>query len=172
MSRFEFEIFFTGRDDPRDGCMIIGEDTRPVFFEFETALLPSSTTRTTIFSDRNPVAAFDWDGDGNSLGVATIGDRVFPMEHLVLPGSSPNARRFQAADGRFYEWRRSYRDPRYYELYAGPNTPPIAVYRQFPQATLIGPTHGTLEYNFTDGLFLLEILLALNLNRWLDWNSE
>jgi hypothetical protein len=58
------------------------------------------------------------------------------------------------------------------QLYAGPNTPPIAAYRHFPQATPIGPSHGTLEYNFTDGLFLLEVLLALNLNRWLDWNLE
>lgn len=54
----------------------------------------------------------------------------------------------------------------------GPNTPPIAVYRKFSQATPIGPSHGTLEYNFTDGLFLLQALLALNLNRWLDWNME
>lgn len=58
------------------------------------------------------------------------------------------------------------------QLYVGPNTHPIAVYRSFPQATPIGPTHGTLEYNFTDGLFLLQTLLALNLNRWLDWNDE
>lgn len=102
-----------------------------------------------------------------------------------------SARRFQAVDGRFYEWRRSYPDPKSYEvcyafghrpshcpytcacqLYPGPNTSPIAVYRHFPQASPIGPTHGTLEYNFTDGLFLLQMLLALNLNRWLDWNVD
>ncbi|KAG8217896.1 hypothetical protein J3R82DRAFT_6062 [Butyriboletus roseoflavus] len=172
MSNFDFVIFFTGRDDPREGCIIMGEDEKPVFFEFETAFLSPGSTRTTICSDRRPVAAFDWDANGDSLGVATIGDKEFPMEHLVLPGSCPIARRFQAADGRFYEWRRSYRDPRSYELYVGPNTQPIAVYRSFSQATPIGPSHGTLEYNFTDGLFLLQVLLALNLNRWLDWNEE
>ncbi|KAF8557338.1 hypothetical protein OG21DRAFT_1407475 [Imleria badia] len=172
MSSFDFQLFFTGRNDPRDGCIVIGEDATPVFFEFETAMLSPFKAHTTIYSDRNPVAAFDWDTNGDSLGVATIGDKEFPMEHLVLPGSSPNARRFQAADGRFYEWRRSHHDPESYELYAGPNTPPIAVYRQFSQATPIGPTHGTLEYNFTDRLFLLQVLLALSLNRWLDWNSE
>lgn len=58
------------------------------------------------------------------------------------------------------------------QLYAGPDTPPIAAYRRFPQATPIGPSHGTLEYSFTDGLFLLQVLLTLNLNRWLDWNLE
>ncbi|KAI9570420.1 hypothetical protein HD554DRAFT_2018200 [Boletus coccyginus] len=174
MSYFEFTIYFTGKDDPRDGCIVIGEDEKPVFFEFETALLSSCLTRTTvrICSDRRPVAAFDWSANGDSLGVATIGDREVPMEHLVLPSSSPNARRFQAADDRFYEWRRSYRDPKSYELYAGPDTPPIAAYRHFPQATPIGPSHGTLEYSFTDGLFLLQVLLTLNLNRWLDWNLE
>jgi len=57
-------------------------------------------------------------------------------------------------------------------LYSGPNAPPIAVFRQFSQATPIGPAHGALEYSFTDGLFLLEALLALNLNRWLDLNPE
>ncbi|KAF8121917.1 hypothetical protein EV363DRAFT_1405295 [Boletus edulis] len=172
MYSFNFEIYFTGRDDPRDGCIVIGEDEKPVFFEFETAMLSSRAARTTISSDRHPVAALDWDAHGDGLGVATVGDREFPMENLVLPGSSPTARRFQAADGRFYEWRRCYRDPKSYELFAGPNTPPIAVYRHFPQATPIGPSHGTLKYNFTDGLFLLEVLLSLNLNRWLDWNLD
>ena len=61
---------------------------------------------------------------------------------------------------------------RHAQLHAGPSTPPIAVYRQFRQATPIGPSHGTLKYDFTDGLFLLEVLLTLNLNRWLDWNLE
>ncbi|KIJ68938.1 hypothetical protein HYDPIDRAFT_80777 [Hydnomerulius pinastri MD-312] len=170
MSSFKYEIYFTGKDDPRDGCIVIGDDERPVFFEFETAYL-SPTTRTTICSDQRPVAAFDWDMNGGGLGMATIGDRVFPMGHLVMPGSCSNSRRFQSADGRFYEWRRSYREPNSYELYAAPNTPPIAMYGKFSQTTPIGPSHGTLEYNFTDGLFLLESLLALNLNRWLDWNN-
>lgn len=30
-----FDLFFTGRDDPRR-CVIIGEDTRPVYYCFET----------------------------------------------------------------------------------------------------------------------------------------
>ncbi|OJA13723.1 hypothetical protein AZE42_02946 [Rhizopogon vesiculosus] len=81
-----FEIYFTGRDDPRD-CIIIGEDMQPVFFEFETQCLSPSTVRTTISSNRNPVAAFDWGANGASLGVATIGNREIPMAQLVQPGS-------------------------------------------------------------------------------------
>jgi len=42
-----FEIYFTGRDDPRD-CIIIGEDTKPVFFEFDTQYSSPSTVRTTV----------------------------------------------------------------------------------------------------------------------------
>ncbi|KIK97404.1 hypothetical protein PAXRUDRAFT_226903 [Paxillus rubicundulus Ve08.2h10] len=171
MAAFNFTIYFTGNDDPRDGGIVIGEDERPVYFEFETELIPPSQTRTTIYSDRQPVAAFDWGADGNSLGVVTIGDREFPMLLLVMSSPVLSARRFQAAGGGFYDWRRVSRNPNSYELYAAPNTQPIAVYHQFSQATPIGPSHGTLEYNFTDCLFLLEALLALNINRWIDWND-
>ncbi|KAF8843622.1 hypothetical protein BDN67DRAFT_139349 [Paxillus ammoniavirescens] len=193
MSGFNFTIYFTGNDDPRDESIVIGEDERPVFFEFETGLIPPAQTRTTIYSDRHPVAAFDWGADGTSLGVVTIGDREFPMALLVMSSPVPryypadhptffrdsahrfhflsSARRFQAANGGFYDWRRVSRNPNSYELYAAPNTQPIAVYHQFSQVTPIGPTHGTLEYNFTEWLFLLEALLALNINRWLDWND-
>ncbi|KAG1756480.1 uncharacterized protein EDB91DRAFT_1325517 [Suillus paluster] len=168
MASFSFEIYFTGRDDPRDGCIVIGEDTKPVFFEFETQYLSPSTARTTISSNRNPVAAFDWLNDG--LGVATIGDREIPMAHLVQPGSSAAARRFPSADGRHYEWRKCHDDPRSYELFAAPNTR-IAMFQKLTQATPIGPSHATLQYSFSHDLLLLEALLALNLNRWLDWTA-
>lgn len=45
---FQFQLCFTGRDDPRDECMVMGEDAKPVFFEFETAMLSPFTTRTTV----------------------------------------------------------------------------------------------------------------------------
>lgn len=45
---YSFEIYFTGRDDPRNGCIVIGEDTKPVFFEFETQYLSPSSARTTV----------------------------------------------------------------------------------------------------------------------------
>ncbi|KAG9318869.1 hypothetical protein JVU11DRAFT_976 [Chiua virens] len=160
MAPFDFEIYFTGRDHPRDGCIVIGEDSMPVFFEFETTLLPSGSMRTTISSDEHPVAAFDWAAN-DALGVVTIGDREFSMEHLVLSGSSPRQPMAGSMNGGALI---TIRTP--------PNSPSIAVYHQFNQATPIGPSHGTLQYSFTNGLFLLEVLLALNLNRWLDWNAD
>ncbi|KIJ04885.1 hypothetical protein PAXINDRAFT_21828 [Paxillus involutus ATCC 200175] len=122
MSAFNFTIYFTGNDDPRDGGIVIGEDERPVYFEFETELIPPAQTRTTvgvqhIYSDRHPVAAFDWGADGTSLGVVTIGDREFPMALLVMSSPVPNARRFQAANGGFYDWRRVSRNPISYEVF-------------------------------------------------------
>ncbi|KAG1782780.1 hypothetical protein EV702DRAFT_1176955 [Suillus placidus] len=158
-----FEIYFTGRDDPRNGCIVIGEDTKPVFFEFETQL-----EQATPNFNRSPVAALDWLNGG--LGVATIGDREIPMAHLVQQGSSTSARRFPSADGRQYEWRKCHADPRSYELFSGPNTR-IAKFQKLSQATPIGPSHGTLQYSFSHDLLLLEALVALNLNRWLDWTG-
>ena len=35
MTSTTYDIFFTGRDDPRS-CFIIGEDTKPIYFCFET----------------------------------------------------------------------------------------------------------------------------------------
>lgn len=35
MTSTTYDLFFTGRDDPRS-CIIIGEDSRPVYFCFET----------------------------------------------------------------------------------------------------------------------------------------
>ncbi|KAG2157399.1 hypothetical protein DEU56DRAFT_764440 [Suillus clintonianus] len=168
MARPSFEIYFTGRDDPRDGCIVIGEDTKPVFFEFETQYMSPSTARTTISSNRNPVAALDWLNGG--LGVATIGNREIPMSHMVQQGSSSSARRFPSADGHQYEWRKCHNDPRSYELFSA-HSGRIAKFQKHSQATPIGPSHGTLQYSFSHDLLLLEALLALNLNRWLDWTG-
>jgi hypothetical protein len=46
MASCTYDLFFTGRDDPRS-CVIIGEDTKPVYFCFETAernLMPNVRT--------------------------------------------------------------------------------------------------------------------------------
>lgn len=42
-----FMLYFTGRDDPRD-CIIMGEDTKPVFIEFQTPNCYISDVRTTV----------------------------------------------------------------------------------------------------------------------------
>ncbi|KAG6330628.1 hypothetical protein ID866_8464 [Astraeus odoratus] len=165
MANFPYVVFFTGIDDPRDGCNIIGEDDKPVYFEFEVG----ASTHTTIYSNRQPVAALDW-GDGSGLRRASISGRDVTADQLTIPGSVPNARAFvSGVDGRIYEWRRSYQEPNSYELWAGPTQ--IAVFDKFIYQTPTGPSHATLSYNFTDSLFLLEALVTLNLNRWLDMNK-
>lgn len=50
-----YEVFFTGRDDPRDGCIIIGEDTKPIFYRFETPPSFVGNPRTTV---RSPFSLF------------------------------------------------------------------------------------------------------------------
>jgi len=46
-----YDLYFTGKDDFRD-CIIIGEDTRPVYIEFET---PPGSERTTVRAFWRPV---------------------------------------------------------------------------------------------------------------------
>lgn len=105
-----YNLFFTGRDDPRS-CVIIGEDTKPVYFCFETSErnLIMSNTRTIVSlcsgmlfenyyiycifyqvykNNKEVCAKLEWSGTaGNHLGVAFIGSREIPMSHLALPGS-------------------------------------------------------------------------------------
>ena len=47
MASDTYDLFFTGRDDPR-GCLIIGEDTKPIYFCFETAVKHLSAARTIV----------------------------------------------------------------------------------------------------------------------------
>lgn len=44
----------------------------------------------------------------------------------------------------------------------------IAVFRLCAQATAIGPSHGLLQYTFTQEVLLMEALVALCINRWID----
>ncbi|KAL4266003.1 DUF6593 domain-containing protein [Pleurotus pulmonarius] len=146
MAPSTFNLFFTGRDDPRH-WVIIGEDTKPVLICFETPELGGmSSVKTTVFrNDREHVASFEW-APGNHLGRASIGRRYLPMSQLVAPTGN-TGRCFTSADGQRYEWRPSQTS---YNLYAP------------------GPAHGILQYTFSHDLLLLESLLALSLNRWID----
>ena len=47
----------------------------------------------------------------------------------------------------------------------------IAFFRKIDQQTPVGPAHGFLQYTFTQPFLLLESLLALCLNRWMDVHS-
>ena len=47
-----YEVFFTGKDDPRDGCIVIGEDTKPIFYRFDTPPSHVGNPRTTVSAIR------------------------------------------------------------------------------------------------------------------------
>ncbi|KDQ59502.1 hypothetical protein JAAARDRAFT_68141 [Jaapia argillacea MUCL 33604] len=162
-----FNLFFTGRDDPRDGCIMIGEDTKPIYYQFDTYRDYAGHTRTTVFhGNRTILATLEWNIDG-SPGVASIGGRQIHLSRLVMAGSTRDARMFFLPDGRRYEWRRCSNEPGSYELFAGPGTR-IANYRRCPQPTPVGPSHGYIQYTFDDDVLLLYSLLALSLNRCMD----
>jgi len=59
------------------------------------------------------------------------------------------------------------------QLYAGSDKP-IAVFRRFsqPQPTAIGPAHGHFQYSFTRDNLLVESLVALCVNRWIDLHMD
>ncbi|KAJ3542418.1 hypothetical protein NMY22_g3522 [Coprinellus aureogranulatus] len=167
-----YDLFFTGRDDPR-GCIIIGEDTKPIYFCFETAVKHLSAARTIVYGgDQQYVAKLDW-SPGNHLGSATVGSRQIPMSQLVMPGSSPHSRAFTSGtSGRRYEWRRLLDSPTSYDLYAfSPSTgmpSKIAIFRRYAQVTVVGPSHAMLQYTFDNWDLLVDALLALCVNRWVD----
>jgi len=172
-----YEVFFTGKDDPRDGAIVIGfEDTKPQFFRFETTVTFMGNTRTTVYRDAgDDVAWLDWTA-GNNLGSVTIHARQSssPMLHFVMHGSVNGSRAFLSADGRHFEWRRCADDPYSYDLWASSRLNPstrIASYRRSNQNTPVGPSYAFLSYIFNNDYLLLEALIALSINRWLDWRG-
>uniref|UniRef100_A0A8H7Y594 DUF6593 domain-containing protein n=1 Tax=Psilocybe cubensis TaxID=181762 RepID=A0A8H7Y594_PSICU len=168
MASTTYDLFFTGRDDPRS-CVIIGEDTKPIYLSFETAErnLLTPYVRTMVYRNNKEVCAkLEW-SPGNHLGGATIGNRHLPMSQLILAGSTSSARAFVSSEGKRFEWRRNRDDPTSYDLYASHNTR-IAVFRRYKQATAIGPSHAVLQYSFTQDSLLVDALVALCVVRWVD----
>ncbi|KAF9452259.1 hypothetical protein P691DRAFT_661400, partial [Macrolepiota fuliginosa MF-IS2] len=162
-----YQLFFTGRDDPRC-CMLIGEDTKPVYLSFETN--PNQSLRTLVYRNNKDLCAqLEW-GTGPYLGNAAVGPRQLPMSQLVLPGSADNARKFFSSDGKEFEWRRIREDTMAYDLFMAPNVR-IALFRKYNQLTAIGPSHGLIQYTFSNDNLLIEALVSLLLNRWIDMNQ-
>ncbi|TFK27393.1 hypothetical protein FA15DRAFT_211809 [Coprinopsis marcescibilis] len=168
-----YDLFFTGRDDPRS-CIVIGEDVKPIYFSFETRerqQLMSPSIKTTVYKNGSEqlCASLEW-SPGNHLGNITIvgSNRQVPMSHFVLPGSCPLSRAFVATDGRRYEWRRLREVPTSYDLYSAGTSIRIAVFRRYAQATVVGPSHGLMQYTFINESLLVDSLLALCINRWID----
>ncbi|KAJ3880954.1 hypothetical protein F5051DRAFT_322773 [Lentinula edodes] len=161
-----YDLFFTGQDDPRN-CVVIGEDTKPVFFSFETFQRDLST-RTMVTRGKDLIASLEW-SPGNRLGMVNIGTRQLLMSQLVLPGSSSHVRNFvSGSDGRTYEWRRCYPDTSGYDLFLLPNNMRIAAFRKMNAQTVVGPSHALLQYQFVHDPLLLEALLSLCIFRWTD----
>jgi len=168
-----YEVFFTGKNDPRDGCVVIGEDTKPIFFRFESSAPAhvADHTRTTLFRNAGDVVALiEWSG-GYHLGAVSIASRSapIPISSFVMNGSSPNSRAFYAPDGRQFEWKRCDDDPHSYDLYrCGVNPARIASYRRCNQPTPVGPSYAFMSYVFDDEVLMLEGLVALCINRCVD----
>ena len=53
------------------------------------------------------------------------------------------------------------------QLFSAPNIQ-IAAFRWYSQMTAVGPSYALLQYTFTQEDLLVEALLALCLNRWID----
>ncbi|KAF9069825.1 hypothetical protein BDP27DRAFT_1324662 [Rhodocollybia butyracea] len=169
MGEQPYDLFFTGKDDPRS-CAIIGEDIKPVFYSFETFDRDLTlNTRTMVTRGKDVIASLEW-SPGNHLGMVVFSNaRRVPMSHLILPGSTNNARNFvSSSDGRRYEWRRCYPDTTAYDLFLLPNNAQIAAFRRMNTQTVVGPSHALLQYQFTNDHLLLEALLSLCLFRWID----
>ncbi|KAI5124491.1 hypothetical protein M0805_003018 [Coniferiporia weirii] len=168
-----YDLYFTGSRDPCQ-CIIIGEGVEPLFFRFETLESFTATTRTMVHRNQDGVVAtLDWN-TSPYLGTCTVKHRQqpFPMSTFVLPSANPDARAF-FLDGTKFEWRRTREDQGSYDLFhvpQGAQSVRIAFFRKYDQATPVGPSHGFLQYTFTQSTLLLEAILALCLNRWLDLN--
>ncbi|KAI4525198.1 hypothetical protein K525DRAFT_192186 [Schizophyllum commune Loenen D] len=181
-------LFYTGTDDPRS-CVVIGEDSKPHLYCFDTTHYGSSGLRTMLQKDnRDIVATIDWSPGDYWSGRVTIGARHLYVSQLLAPGSSsrhvsshaltsrsrPNyqlhsARSFLSMTGKKCEWRRPGQDNSTYDLYAG--TQLIASYRRLVVTTGVGPSHGLLEYLFDHDAFLTEVIVTLCLNRWIDTHA-
>jgi len=166
------DLYFFGegqiQNNPRQVSIMGYEGDRPVFIQFMT-LASQTSTQTRVYRDQTETAIFDWTA-GTHLGLLTVGQRQVHMGQLVKP-RSPVARRFNSpVDGLPFEWRRTQSHD--YELFS-PGDRRIATYTRISYQTKWGVCHGLFRYTFKNqDVLLLEALLALALNRWIDQNQS
>ncbi|RDX52685.1 hypothetical protein OH76DRAFT_118499 [Lentinus brumalis] len=171
------ELFFTGQGDPRHKCVAIGyHNNAPVVYKFDTVDLPQSTRTTVTFNEHIEVAFLDW-AVGVHLGsVLRDTDRI-PMADFVSHGTTNTARQFRSStDGNeLFEWRRlGNRQPYAYELMSlsSETTARIATYDPTPrEVPKVGRAYAYLKYTFQEEPLLRDALVALCLNRWIDWRG-
>ncbi|OCH90288.1 hypothetical protein OBBRIDRAFT_606944 [Obba rivulosa] len=168
------QIYFMKRDDIRHGCGIIGfintpqQKDVPVYYRLETPQAAGQVTRTTVYrNDTEPVAYLNW-ANGDGLGMATIRDKKdTPMSWLIMRGTVPNARMFISYDNRKYEWRRMSASPEAYDLYLAPDYR-MGTFRRVNSTTPVGNSYAFMEHIIDNEALLLESLVALCINRWID----
>lgn len=116
------------------------------------------------------MAHFDWDL-GNHLGTGSYLGKDIEMAQLVKNGTNHYCRRFASRNGGVYEWRRCLDNPHGYDLFTVPGNLRLAEYRRMSMNTPVGPSHAYLHLWFDAEDLLLESLLSLCLNRWIDWHG-
>ncbi|KAL7283056.1 hypothetical protein ACG7TL_002480 [Trametes sanguinea] len=169
------ELYFTGQGDPRHKCVAIGyHRNEPVVYKFDTVDLPQGTRTTVTYNEQFVVAFFDW-ALGTHLGSVIKGADREPMSNLVAPGSNDRARSFRSGrDGKEkFEWRRvGNKHPFGYELFSMAPESRIARYDPTPrELPKVGRAYALLEYGFHEDNLIRDALLALCLNRWIDWRG-
>ncbi|KAI1788494.1 hypothetical protein LXA43DRAFT_640871 [Ganoderma leucocontextum] len=173
------ELFFTGPGDPRHKCVAIGyHNAAPIVYKFETIDLPQGTRTTVTFNERTIVAYLDW-AMSNHLGSVVQGTERIPMADFVSRGSIDTAREFKTTANmnarEAFEWRRlGNRQPHAYELLSitPEATARIATYDPTPkEVPKMGRAYAYLRYTFREDTLLRDSLLALCLNRWIDWQG-
>ncbi|KAL1947416.1 hypothetical protein VTO73DRAFT_14377 [Trametes versicolor] len=126
------------------------------------------------YNEQSVVAFFDW-ALAVHLGSVIKGADRAPMAELVKHGSSKSARSFQSGRGgsEKFEWRRvGDKHPYGYELFSLEPESRIGRYDPTPrELPKIGRAYALLEYGFHEENLIRDALLALCLNRWIDWRG-
>ncbi|KAH9923951.1 uncharacterized protein BXZ73DRAFT_103684 [Epithele typhae] len=193
------ELFFFGTNDPRQGDVLIGfRNDIPVLYRFDTMDLPTGTRTTVRFNEQLELALLNWTM-GKHMGslvrnfnrtAAARGcaphraaSNATPMADYVARGSVPNGRQFRSravARNEVFEWRRlglgPTGRPEHYELFAISPAGEDRIATFAPDVREIenqGRSYARLRYTFPDEEELLhDAVIALCLNRWIDWQID
>jgi len=161
-----FDLYFVGQiNDPRNMQVIGYEGSNPILYSFDTVTYGTQTRTSICRGAGEMLAYFDWTNTTH-MGLCVIGaHQKFAMALLVGTGSTSFSRRFRHKNS-YFEWRRISNDS--YDLFSADNVR-LALFRSKLQSTPVGEAYGYMQYGFQaqDGL-LLEALLALCVNRWID----
>ncbi|CDO69387.1 hypothetical protein BN946_scf184575.g12 [Trametes cinnabarina] len=172
------ELYFTGQGDPATSAS--RSDTTETSPSYTSSTLstfrkaPEPRSLSVTYNEQFVVAFLDW-ALGVHLGSVIKGADREPMTNLVAPGSSDRARSFKSgrAGKEKFEWRRvGNKHPFGYELFSMDTESRIARYDPTPRnLPKVGRAYALLEYGFHEDNLIRDALLALCLNRWIDWRG-